>query len=161
MKQVLLLTAVVFGLGAVAAVLFLPKGVGVEGEILKARIAPMDAARSVLVVDFRLRNPAGKEFWVRQARLFVTGPDGVEIEGKTFGDADAERVFAYYPLLGQKFNNSVRMRDKIGAGETWDRMIAAHFPLPESLLEGRRGIRIRIEEVDGVVSEIRADGPAR
>jgi hypothetical protein len=154
-KQLLLLTAAVFGLGALAAVLFLPKGVGVEGEILKVRVAPMDASRSVLVVDFRLTNPVQKEFWVRQARLFVTGPDGVEVEGKTFGDADAERVFAYYPLLGQKFNDSIRMRDKIGAAETWDRMIAAHFPLPEALLEARRGIRIRIEEVDGVVSEIR------
>jgi hypothetical protein len=67
---------------------------------------------------------------------------------------DAKTLFRYYPLLGEKFNDTLLMRDRIGSRQGMDRMVAARFEVPESQLQDRKKLAVRIEEVDGVVSEI-------
>jgi hypothetical protein len=63
-------------------------------------------------------------------------------------------LFQFYPVLGQKFNDTLRARDKIGARQSMDRMVAVRFELPESAVAARKNLRVRIEDVDGAVSEI-------
>jgi hypothetical protein len=72
----------------------------------------------------------------------------------TISEMDAQHLFEAIPLLGQKYNPSLIMRNRIPAHATEDRMIAASFPIPEDELNMRRGITVRIEEAEGVVSEI-------
>jgi hypothetical protein len=43
------------------------------------------------------------------------------------------------------------MRDSIPPHNSWDRMVAARFEVPESKLEARKRLLVRIEEVDGKV----------
>lgn len=69
-------------------------------------------------------------------------------------EVDARRLFDYYPVLGQKFNDSLLIRTKIKPHETMDRMLAARFEVPEKDLQARRQLRIRIEELDGPVVDL-------
>jgi hypothetical protein len=69
-------------------------------------------------------------------------------------EGDAQRIFEYYPALGQKYNPSLVARTRIAARQSMDRMLAARFEVPEKELQARRRLIIRVEEVDGAVSEI-------
>ena len=48
----------------------------------------------------------------------------------------------------------MRAVPKIPARESQDRMIAARFEVPESKLTARKRLVLRIEDVDGPVSEL-------
>jgi hypothetical protein len=84
----------------------------------------------------------------------MEGKDGSTSQGLPISEVDAKRLFQYYPLLGQKFNDSLLTRDKIPARQAEDRMIAVRFDMPVDKLETRKRFRIRIEDVDGPVSEL-------
>jgi hypothetical protein len=84
----------------------------------------------------------------------VTPPSGAEQEGMPISEGDAKRLFDYYPALGQKYNDTLTIRTKIAPKQSMDRMLASRFEMPEALLRQRKQLRIRIEEVDGAVSEL-------
>jgi hypothetical protein len=77
------------------------------------------------------------------------------LEGVTISEVDAQHLFQALPLLGQKYNSSLIVRNRIPPHATEDRMIAASFPIPEAELDMRRGITVRVEEAEGVVSAIK------
>ena len=151
-----------FGIGvvavavAVAAVFYMQRGAHIElkGSILKVRTAAMDEHSAVAVVDFRFANPASYVFVVRKVDVSIVGADGNTYEGWAVSEVDARRLFEYYKALGQKFNNSLLTRDKVAPRTTDDRMIAARFEIPVALLDSRRNLTVRIEDVDGPVSEL-------
>ncbi len=151
-----------FGIGvvvvaiAVAGILFMQRGSHVElaGSVLKVRTAPLADNSSVAVLDFRFVNPSKLPFVVRTVTVLLEDKDGNQYEGQPIAEVDAKRLFAGVPLLGQKYNDTLVMRDKIPAGAAQDRMIAARFEAPESKLEARKRFVIRIEDVDGPITEI-------
>jgi hypothetical protein len=151
----------VIGLAVVAATVFgvmwMQWGAHVElkGEVLKVRTQALDDRSALAVIDFRFVNPADYAFIVRKVDVILEDPSGKTADGMTVSDADAKRVFEAYPLLGQKFNESLRVRDRVEAHQSQDRMIAARFELPVALLNGRKHLTVRVEDVDGPVSEIR------
>jgi len=153
---------VTFGVGlvviliAVGIVLFLQRGSHIElkGAILKVRVLAMDERSAIAVVDFRFANPANFPFVVRTVDVSVTGATGDIYPGSAISEVDANRLFQFYPVLGQKFNDSLLTRDKIAAHSTQDRMIAARFEVPVDKLESRKNLTVRIEDVDGPVSEL-------
>ena len=57
-------------------------------------------------------------------------------------------------MLGQKFNDTFRARDKVASRQSMDRMVAVRFEIPASAIAARKNLRIVIEDVDGAVSEI-------
>ena len=71
-----------------------------------------------------------------------------------------DRLFQYFPLLGQKFNRTLKIRDRVEAHQSMDRMLCARFEVPDSTIETRRQILIRVEDVDGAISEI-AEAPRK
>jgi len=154
--------AVAFGVGlaliglVVAGVLFMQRGarVGLTGNVLKVRTAPFDDGGCVAVLDFRFTNPGNVLFMVRGVTVVMEEKDGKQYDGITVAEVDAQRLFEAVPLLGQKFTPTLVERDKIPGHTFQDRMIAARFNAPESRIEARRRFLIRIEEVDGTVSEI-------
>jgi hypothetical protein len=154
------LAAFAIGVGAIAiivtGVLYMQRGarVGLTGSYLKVRTAPLDDNSSVAVVDFRINNPSNVRFVVRTVTLVLDDPDGNTYEGRTVAEIDARRLFEYLPLLGQKFNDTLVMNDNIPAHGAADKMIAARFDAPESRLEKRRRFILRIEDVDGPITEI-------
>jgi hypothetical protein len=153
---------VTFGAGlvvvliVVGVILFMQRGSHIElkGAILKVRTLALDERSSIAVIDFRFANPSNYPFVVRTVDVSVTGAAGEDHPGSAVSEVDANRLFQYYPVLGQKFNDSLLTRDKIAARTTQDRMIAVRFEIPVAQLEARKNLKIRIEDVDGPVSEL-------
>jgi len=141
---------------AVGAILYIQRGAHIElrGAVLKVRTLPLDEHSSLAVVDFRFANPADYPFVVRSCIIEVQDAAGKTVEGASVPETDVRRIFEYYPVLGQKFNDTLVLKDKIPAHDSQDRMIAARFEIPESELESRKRLLVRIEDVDGPVSEI-------
>ena len=140
----------------VGAIFYMQRGAHVElkGQILKVRTAPLDEHSSVAVIDFRFDNPSYVKFVVRTVTVLLEEPNGNQIPGETVSEVDAQRLFAGLPLLGQKFNRTLVMQDTVQAHASEDRMVAARFEVPESTLESRKRLVVRIEDVDGPVTEI-------
>lgn len=155
-----LIVPVVAGLAAVAmvvaGVLYMQRGAHVElkGSVLKVRTQALDENSTAMVIDFRITNPSDYKFIVRRADVTIEDQQNRIAEAQPVAEMDAQRLFQYYPLLGQKFNDSLKVREQIQPRETQDRMLAVRFELPEKLVEARKKLTIRIEEVDGTVSEI-------
>ena len=150
------LLGVLFAGAAVVWIFYLQRGAHMElkGSVLKVRTLATDENGSVAVIDFRCANQADYPWVVRSVEVVLTDAQGYAVQGTTIADADATRLFEYFPLLGQKFNDSLVARTRIGPRESIDRMVAAKFDIPEAQLQSRRGLSIRVEEVDGAVSEI-------
>src|SRR5581483_12267553 len=140
----------------VAGVLYMQRGarVGLAGSFLKVRTAPLDDNSSVAVVDFRFRNPGDVRFVVRNVTVVLEDAAGNRYEGRTVSESDAKRLFEAIPLLGQKFNDTLVVRDVVAAHAAEDRMVAARFEAPEAKLEQRKRLLLRIEDVDGPITEI-------
>jgi hypothetical protein len=79
---------------------------------------------------------------------------GDAIEGRPISKPDVENIFRYEKLLGPKYNDVYSLQDRIAPHQTLDRMAAARFELLEPAIESRKAIRIRLEDVDGVVAEL-------
>ena len=154
------------GLAAAAAIvgggLYLNRGshVVLRGEIKKVRTHEVDDKSSVAIVDFRFANPADYPLMVRTVELFLDGPGGGEpMAGAVVADMDARRVMEAIPDLGPKYNDSLKVRDRILPRTTGDRMIAARFEVPVAELNRRARFRLRVEDVDGAVSELTETKP--
>jgi hypothetical protein len=164
--RIRLLAFVLVGLAVVAAaialVFYIQRGAHLvlEGSIVKVRTLATDEHSSVALVDFRFVNVADFPWVVRKVDVILTDGQGYTVPGSTVSDVDASRLFEYFPLLGQKFNPSLIAWARLGPHQTVERMIAATFEIPESQLQARKGLRVRIEDVDGAVSEI-VEGAAR
>jgi len=141
---------------AVGIILYIQRGAHVElkGAILKVRTLGLDENSSLAVVDFRFANSSNYPFVVRNVDVSALGPTGQNYTSMPVSEVDAKRIFEYYPVLGQKFNNSLLTRDKIPAQHSEDRMIVARFEIPVTQLDARKNLTIRIEDVDGPVSEL-------
>ena len=126
----------------------------IQGSILKVRTLAMDEASSVAVIDFRFANPGRFPFVVREVNVSLEDAEGKTIAGTTVAESDAKRLFQYFPVLGQKFNDSLIMRTKIPPRETMDRMIAARFEIPEPALANRKNLTVRVVDLDGPTSEL-------
>ena len=151
-----------FGIGlvlvlcATGIILYLQRGAHVElrGAILKVRTMGMDDNSSLAVVDFRFANPSNYPFVVRSVDVTATGTDGQNYSSTPVPEVEAKRIFDYYTVLGPKFNTSLIARDKIPGQQSADRMIMTRFEVPVAQLDARKTIKVRIEDVDGPVSEL-------
>ena len=141
----------------VGFVFYVQRGAHIElkGAVLKVRTQSMDENSSVAVVDFRFVNPSNYPFVVQEVDVSIVDKDGKTVEGMQVSELDARRLFEYYPALGQKYNDSLIMRDKIPGRASMDRMIVSRFDVPESVLESRRYLKVRIVDVDGPEAELR------
>lgn len=154
--------AIAFGIGlvciaiAVGAIFYMQRGahVDVHGKFLKVRTAPLDDNNSIVVIDFRIENPSDYGFKVRTVTVVLEDPSGNQTEGQTASDSAAKQALDGIPVLGPKYNDSLIMNDMIPPKNTWDRMIASRFEMPESKLQSRKRFIVKIEEVDGKISEI-------
>ena len=140
----------------IAGMFYMQRGAHIElkGSILKVRTQAMDENSSVAAVDFRFVNPSNYPFVVKEVVVTMEDKDGKPLEGSPVSELDARRLFQYYPLLGQKYNDSLLMRDKIPGRQTMDKMIVARFEVPESALQSRKKLTVRIVDVDGPEAEL-------
>lgn len=152
---VALVIGLVIGVVGLTAVLWVNKGSHLElqGTIQKVRTIALDEATAI-VADFRFTNASDALLMVREVAMILTDAEGKEIQGALAADSDAKRMMDYYTAIGPKYNDSLKMRDRVKGRETVDRMLAARFEIPEAKVQARRNLRVRITDMDGAVSEI-------
>ena len=146
-----------FGIGlaiialAVGGIFVMQRGDRIElpGKILKVRTAELDADSSIAVIDFRITNPSDVQFEVRTVTVEMEDNQGKSYLGQSVSEMDAKRLFEGLPVLGQKYNPTLLMRERLGSRGSADRMIAARFQAPLAMIDGRKRFIVRIEEVDG------------
>jgi hypothetical protein len=137
------------------AVLYFNRGSHLElkGEILKVR-SLADGDGAIVFADFRVTNTAAVPFVVNSVKMSMETPDGEVAEAVIFSRLDVQNVTRYLKLLGPQYNDVLTIQDKLPPVQTVDRMAAGRFNFPPRFLQQRKTLRLRIEEVDGVVSEI-------
>lgn len=141
---------------AISGIWFGSKGAHLElnGNILKVRVLALGEKASLVVADFRVTNPSGVPFKVINLSIRLNPASGEPIEGVPASRGDVDRVFTAQKLIGPHFNDVLGLRDTIAPYQTLDRMTAARFELPESAINQRKGISLRLEDVDGTVAEL-------
>ncbi len=155
----------VAGLAIVGALLGLllvgTKGNHLEltGAILHTRTLALNPKASIVIVDFRVKNPSDIPFVVRSVTIQLDPGSGEMLDGQMVSKPDVENLFKYEKLLGPKFNDVLTIRDKIAPHQTLDRMAGARFELSDSAVDARKSIRVHIEDVDGTVADL-TDKPA-
>ena len=149
----------VVGLAVVGAALFgviyMNRGshVQLKGEILKVRSLP-DGDGAIVFADFRVTNTAAIPFVVNSVKMSMETPEGEVAEAVIFSKSDVGKVTRYLKLLGPQYNDVLTIQDQIPPVQTVDRMAAGRFPFPPKFLQQRKTLRLKIEELGGVVSEI-------
>ncbi len=148
------------GLAVVAAVVSITwvgsKGSHLEldGNILKVRTFQMNPHATLVLVDFRATNPSNVNWVVKTVEVELVPASGEPATGMSISKPDIESVFKYEKFLGQKYNDVLSIRDQIAPHQTVDRMVGARFELPESAIEARKTIRLRIVDMDGAAAEL-------
>ena len=132
-----------------------------EGRILKVRVLALPGgAASLAVIDFRATNPSSVPFVGNSVSMRLEPAAGDAIDGAVVSKPDVENVFRYEKLLGPKYNEVYSLQDRIAPHQSVDRMAAARFNVPESVIQNRKSIRLRLEDVDGAVAEL-TEAPAK
>jgi len=125
-----------------------------EGKILKVRVLALaGSGASVVVVDFRATNPSDVPFITNAVSLRLEPATGDAIDGRTASKTDLENIFHYEKLIGPKYNPVLSLQDRIPPHQTVDLMAGARFELPETAINARKTIRLRLEDVDGASAE--------
>ncbi|MDP8983253.1 MAG: hypothetical protein M3O35_21980 [Acidobacteriota bacterium] len=154
-----LLIFVAIGIAAVALAVFFvmssTKGAHLEltGKVLKVRTGALDEQHSVAVLDYRLENPSDIRFVVRLLEVRLDKADGSSEDGSQVSKRDLERLFAYNKFLGQRYNESLSIRDLIAPHSAADRMTAVTFDVAVKELESAKKLHLKIQDVDGPVFE--------
>jgi hypothetical protein len=124
------------------------------GQILKVRVLSLDPKSSFVVADFRVKNPSGIDFVVKDVQLTLDPASGDPIQGSISSKADIDTIFQYQKLIGPKFNNVLSLRDTVKAGKTGDFMVAGRFELSEQAIQSRKALHLRLEDLEGPVAEL-------
>lgn len=124
------------------------------GSILHTRVLPLNDKASLVILDFRLRNPSDVPFVVKSVTIQLTPLSGEPVDGIPISKPDVENVFKYEKLLGPKFNDVISIRDRVDPHQQMDRMAGARFDMTDSAIDSRKSIQLRIEDMDGTVAEI-------
>ena len=125
-----------------------------NGEILKVRTFQMNPNATLVLVDFRVANPSDVNFVVKNVSIDLVPASGDAATGMSISKPDIENVFKYEKFLGSKYNDVLSIRDKIAPHEKVDRMAGARFDVPESAIEARKAIHVRILDMDGTVADL-------
>jgi hypothetical protein len=126
-----------------------------EGKILKVRVLALPgSSASIAILDFRVTNPSNVPFVVNSVTLHLEPAKGDAADGTTISKNDIENIFLYQKLLGPKYNDTLSLQDRIAPHKTADLMAGARFEVPESAVNSRKSIRVRIEDVDGASADI-------
>lgn len=124
------------------------------GAILHTRVLALNPKASIVIVDFRAKNPSDIPFVVKSVAIMLDPGKGETLEGQSVSKPDVENLFKYEKLLGPKFNDVLSIRDKIAPHQSVDRMAGARFELSESAIDARKSIVVRIEDLDGTIAEL-------
>jgi hypothetical protein len=142
--------------GAVFSILYSNKGshLVLKEKILKIRTGALSDQDSILVLDLRLENTSDVPFVVRQVEVSIDKADGSTAQASIISKMDVHQVFQFNRFLGDQFNDTLSMKDKVAPHATVDRMVAARFDVPIKDLDGAKLMHLSIQDLDGPYFEI-------
>jgi len=150
-----------FGVGVVVialsvwGIMYSHRGAHLElkGEILKIRTGALSEQDCIAVLDFRVQDVSDVPFVVRVVEVTVDKADGATAESSIISKMDLHQLFQFNRFLGDQYNDSLSLKDKIAPHQTVDRMVAARFDMPVKALESAKSIHLSIQDVDGPLFE--------
>ena len=142
--------------GAVFGILSSNKGSHLElkGKILKTRTGALSDQDSILVLDLRLENPSDVPFVVRQVEVTIDKADGSTAPSAIISKMDIHQIFQFNRFLGDQYNDSLSMKDRVAPHSSVDRMVAARFDVPIKDLDSAKLLHLSIQDLDGPLFEI-------
>jgi hypothetical protein len=124
------------------------------GTVQQVRLVPLTPDATFVVADFRVRNPSNVPFVVKDVEMILDMPAGEPVHGVITTKADIATMFEYQKDLGPKLNNVLGLGDKINAMQFGDFMMASRFDISEAKVNSRKGIHLRIHDLEGTIAEI-------
>jgi hypothetical protein len=124
------------------------------GKIGKVRTVKASDDLTYMVIDFSLKNDSDRDMVVRTVEATIDGGDGSAVTGSPVAAADVDNAFQAYPLLGERYNEVLKVNDKAPAHQTVDRMVGLRLDAPYAQVEARKKVTLRIEDVTGPVVEM-------
>lgn len=117
------------------------------GSITDVRVAELSPEATLVILDFSAQNPSAVGFEMKE--LAVERVDGAK--GDPLSKVEATRYMEYAKLAQP--NPPLGIGDRIGAGKTVQRMIAARFDAPAAGF-ATATYRIRFRHIENVDAEI-------
>ena len=133
----------------------------VLADLAGHRLGPADGDGTIVFADFRVTNTAAIPFVVNGVQMSMETSEGEVANAVVFSKSEVEQATKYLKLLGPKYNEVLSIKDKLPAVETSDRMVAGRFNFPPKFLQQRKTLRLRIDELDGIVAEITEPAPGK
>ena len=124
------------------------------GAIGKVRTVKASDDLTYMVIDFNVKNDSDRDMIVRSMEATIDGGDGNTVTGTPVAASDVENAFQSYPLLGERYNEVLKVRDTVPAHQLVDRMVGLRFDAPYAQVEGRKKVTLRIEDATGPVVEM-------
>lgn len=125
-----------------------------DGKFLNVRAVPLGDGTELVVIDFRVTNPSGVPFVVREVSMNMEMYGNEPLKGLEVSKQDVNVMFQEHPLIGAKDNDVLGPPDQIPPGKTLYRMAEAAFQASESAVNSRKGFVLHIEDVDGAGFDI-------
>jgi hypothetical protein len=153
-----------FGVAALIIVAFIwvgfanTKGNHLEptGWISNVRVQSLADKETLVVIDFGLINDADVQMTVSRVDPWITTRDGRDIHGTLFAGADMAKTFSFYPALGPMLYPPLPPRAAIDGHKTVKVMAGLEFDVPVGVVENRKSVTVRIEDITGPFVELTA-----
>lgn len=135
---------------AVAGILFMQRGahMALPGKITRVRTIGSDAASSVALVDIEFTNSSDYLWVVGEISVTFEDAQGNQFDGRVASLIDAQRLFDASGSLGS-FHPPLGTGSQIPPHDSRQHTLAAQFDAPESVLQARKHLKVRIDEVNG------------
>jgi hypothetical protein len=109
---------------------------------------------TLMVIDFGILNDADVQMVVATIDPLITTRTGQDIHGTLFAGADMAKTFAFYPALGPMVHPPLLPRGTIDGHKTVNVMVGVEFDVPAKVVESRKSVTLRIEDVTGPFVEL-------
>jgi hypothetical protein len=126
------------------------------GKIGKVRAQKVDDNEMIVILDFSLKNDADIAMVVRNVEASLDTADGSTVSGSLIAGVDLANFFRNYPDIGEQYNSPLKARESIAGHQSIDRMVGIRFDVPEEVVQRRRDVVLRIEDITGPVAELKA-----
>ncbi len=126
------------------------------GFISNVRVQPLADELTLMVIDFGLLNDADVQMVVAKIDPWITTRGGQDIHGTLYAGADMAKTFAFYPTLGPILHPPMLTRATIDGHKTVNDMVGVEFDVPARVVEARKSVTLRIEDITGPFVELTA-----
>jgi len=125
-----------------------------SGWISSVRTMPLSDDVTLMVIDFSILNDSDQQMVVSSIDPWITTGGGNNIHGSLYSAVDMPKTFKFYPKLGPQLNEPLVVRGTIDGHKTVSKMVGIEFDVPPRVVESRRSMTLRVEDITGPAVEM-------